>query len=95
MYNIERSLGKQFITMKIKVIVLGSTRKLTNEEEFFVELDSSSTVSDVVQKIGELKPNIKKVLKYLSVSVNNTLVARTHQISDNDEIAIFSRPGGG
>ncbi len=81
--------------MKIKVIILGSTRKFTDEDEFFIELDSMSTVNDVVQKIVELKPNVHKVMKYLSVSVNNTLVARNHQISDNDEIAFFSRPSGG
>jgi molybdopterin converting factor small subunit len=81
--------------MKIKVSILGSTKKYSNEEEFFVELDHLSTVNDVIQKIIELKPNIQSVMKYLSVSVNNTLVAKTHQVSDNDEIALFSRPGGG
>lgn len=81
--------------MKIKVSILGSTRTYTDEEEFFIELDHMSTVSDVVQKIVEIKPDIRKVIKYLSISVNNTLVARTHQVSDNDEITLFSRPGGG
>ncbi|MBA4384480.1 MAG: hypothetical protein C0410_07065 [Anaerolinea sp.] len=81
--------------MKIKVMILGSTRTYTNEEKFFIELDPLSTVNDVIQKIVELEPNLQKVMKYLSISVNNTLVARNHQISDNDEIAIFSRPGGG
>jgi molybdopterin converting factor small subunit len=81
--------------MKIKVNIFGSTRNFTNEEEFFIELDSMSTVNDVVQKIVELKPNVQKVMKYLSVSVNNTLVARNYQVTDNDEIAFFSRPGGG
>jgi molybdopterin converting factor small subunit len=81
--------------MKIKVSILGSTRTYTDEEEFFIEFDDLMTVNDVVLKIVELKPDIRKVIKYLSISVNNTLVARTHQVSDNDEIALFSRPGGG
>jgi molybdopterin converting factor small subunit len=81
--------------MKIKVSILGSTRTYTDEEEFFIEFDDLMTVNDVVLKVVELKPDIRKVIKYLSISVNNTLVARTHQVSDNDEIALFSRPGGG
>lgn len=81
--------------MKINVSILGSTRTYSDEEEFFIELDPLSTVNDVVQKIIEIKPDIQKVMKYLSISVNNTLVARTHQVSDNDKIALFSRPGGG
>ncbi len=81
--------------MKIKVRVFGSTKIHTDEDEFFIELDHLSTVNDVVQKIVELKPNLQNVMKYLSISVNNTLVARNHQVSENDEIALFSRPGGG
>jgi molybdopterin converting factor small subunit len=81
--------------MKIKVSILGSTRTYTDEEEFFIELEHWSTVNDVIQKIVELKPNMRKTMKYLSISVNNTLVARNHQVSENDEIALFSRPGGG
>ncbi|EKD87920.1 MAG: hypothetical protein ACD_35C00143G0002 [uncultured bacterium] len=81
--------------MKITVSILGSTRTYSNEEEFIIELDHLSTVNDVVQKVVELKPNIQKVMKYLSISVNNSLVARNHQVADNDEIAFFSRPGGG
>ena len=78
--------------MKITVSILGSTRTYSNEEEFIIELDHLSTVNDVVQKVVELKPNIQKVMKYLSISVNNSLVARNHQVAD---IAFFSRPGGG
>lgn len=81
--------------MKIKVSFLGSTRSYANEEAFFVELDHLSTVNDALQIIAKEKPNLQKVMKYLSVSVNNTLVARNHQMSDNDEITLFSRPGGG
>ncbi len=81
--------------MKIKVSILGSIRSYTNEDAFYIELDHLSTVNDAIQKVVEVKPDLQRVMKYLSVSVNNTLVARKHLISDNDEITLFSRPGGG
>lgn len=81
--------------MNIKVVFLGSIKSYTSNETLILEIDSVSTVADVVTKVIETQPKIQKMMKYLFVSVNNELVPRTFTVSANDEIAFFTRPGGG
>lgn len=81
--------------MQIKVSFLGSAKNHSSLDEMIIEVEPLSTVTDVVQRIIKVEPSLEKVIKYLFISVNNELVPRNHQVSENDEITLFSRPGGG
>jgi molybdopterin converting factor small subunit len=81
--------------MNVKVSFFGATKAYTNNEVFVLEMGQLSTVADVIQKIIEEQPNTQKIIKFLFVSVNEKLVPRHYHVSDNDEIGLFFRPGGG
>jgi molybdopterin converting factor small subunit len=81
--------------MKINVVFLGSAKSYTDDETIVIEIDALSTVANVVTKVIVTQPRIQKIMKYLFVSVNNELVPRSQIVSENDEIAFFTRPGGG
>lgn len=81
--------------MRIKVSFLGATREYSTNEVLIIEINPPSTVADVLMKIVEKQPKIKNISKYLFISVNNTLVPKNFQVSDDDEIFVFFRSGGG
>jgi molybdopterin converting factor small subunit len=81
--------------MRIKVVFHGSAKNHSSLDEMYIDLEPFSTVADAVQKIIKLHPSLKKVIKYLFISVNNELVPRNHEVLENDELTLFSRPGGG
>jgi molybdopterin converting factor small subunit len=81
--------------MRIKVVFLGATRAYSSDDTITIELDPPSTVADALSKIIEKQPKINNIAKYLFISVNNTLVPRNFCLSDNDEVSLFFRSGGG
>lgn len=81
--------------MRINVSFLGATREYTTDEVLQIEIDSPSTISDILLKIIEMQPKVKTISKFLFTSVNNTLVPKNFSLSDNDEVSLFFRAGGG
>ncbi len=81
--------------MRIKVVFLGATRAYSSDDTFTIEMDPSSTVAEALLKIIEKQPKIEKISKFLFISVNDTLVPRSFSLSDNDEVSLFFRSGGG
>jgi len=81
--------------MRIKVSFEGATREYTTSEVLFINSDPPLTVAEILLKIIENQPRIKKVSKFLFISVNNILVPRNYLLSDNDEVSLFFRAGGG
>jgi len=81
--------------MRIKVVFLGATRDYSTYESIMIDIVPASTVADVLLKIIEKQPKINNISKFLFISVNNTLVPRNFCLSDNDEVQLFFRSGGG
>ncbi len=81
--------------MKIYITCLGSIKKYVTDETFSIEVEDGATVADAIQKVIVEQPGIQKIIKHAFVSVNENLVSRNSQVSDQDRIALFTRPGGG
>jgi len=79
--------------MIVKVKLFATLRKYYPEvplgESFNVTLDSGSTIAQLYEHLRIPEEQIKIIL------VNGLYCERTHVLSDEDEIGIFSPVGGG
>jgi len=79
--------------MIVKVKLFASLRKYYPEvplgESFNVTLDSGSTIAQLYEHLRIPEEQIKITL------VNGLYCERTHVLSDEDEVGIFSPVGGG
>ncbi|MEL7591221.1 MAG: MoaD/ThiS family protein [Anaerolineaceae bacterium] len=81
--------------IKVKVNFSGKVQEYAGEEMTEIQLPVTADVAQFFQVLTERKPKMLEIVKFLFVSVNNTMAPRTLHLEDGDEISLFFRMGGG
>ena len=81
--------------MKIKVSLFASLRELLGKDEVEVDLTSNGTIFDLLEKLKDQFPELKKINYPLLFAINESYCKETDIIKKNDIIAIFPPVSGG
>ena len=81
--------------MKVRVQFFAQLRDLAGGSELQVELSESSTIADLLEKIYELKPQLRAHDATTLVGVGVEFVDRGYQVKSGDAIAIMPPVQGG
>ncbi len=81
--------------MKIKVLAFAHLRELCGAGEFSLELDEGSSGEDLMDILEDKFSGIKKIRKYLKLSMNGAYIGMKTEIEDGSEVAVFPPVSGG
>lgn len=81
--------------INVKVIFSGKVQEYAGEEAAEFQIPDTADLALFFQILIEAKPNMQEIVKFLFVSVNNTMAPRSRLLQDGDEISLFFRMGGG
>lgn len=81
--------------MKVKVKFFGSQRKVVGENEIDIELEEGTTLGELIRRLIERYPELKKLDKSTRMSVNHKSAQRSNLLEDGDEVALFPPVEGG
>jgi len=81
--------------VKVKILLFGQLRELTDHQKIDIELQADATAQDLVGLIGKRFPNTSELLKVTSVSINNEYVAKETDLSEGDLVGLLPPISGG
>ncbi|HZG15394.1 MAG TPA: molybdopterin converting factor subunit 1 [Candidatus Bathyarchaeia archaeon] len=81
--------------MQIKVLLFAALAERANNRELSIELPESSTVEDLLERIGCLHPELSSLLPSCFVSLNQEYASGEQVIQTGDEVAILPPVSGG
>ena len=81
--------------MKVRVQFYAQLRDLAGTPELDVDLAQRSTITQLLERIYELKPALRAHDKSILVSAGVEFVDRNYVVKDRDEIAIMQPVQGG
>lgn len=81
--------------MNITVLCFGPTRDLLGGHEISVTLDEVATVDDLLTVLALRSPTVADLLPHCAVAVGEDMVARTHVLRADDEVALLPPVNGG
>jgi molybdopterin converting factor subunit 1 len=81
--------------MNIKLLFFATLRDAAGGREMDFELESGSTVADLLEKLGRAHPKLAPYLETSLVSVNKEYSPAETALSDEDEVALFPPVSGG
>lgn len=81
--------------MQIRVLLFAALAERANNRELLIEIPEASTVSTLLQQIGDLHPPLAPLLSSCFVSINQEYAAADQTIRAGDEIAILPPVSGG
>jgi MoaD family protein len=81
--------------MKIKVLAFAHLREITGSAEFSLELDEGSSGEDLLNILEDKFPDMKKIRRFLKLSMNGAYIVPKTEITDGSEVAVFPPVSGG
>ena len=81
--------------MKVLVLFFASCRDIVGHREREMTVADGTTVTDLIDTIGDNHPKFRALVPSLMVSVNQDYVERTQALSDGDEVAFIPPVSGG
>ena len=81
--------------MKIKVLAFAHLRELCGAGKFDLDLDEGSSGEDLLNILEKKFPDMKKIRKFLKLSMNGVYISLSTEIEDGSEIAVFPPVSGG
>ena len=81
--------------MKVLVLFFASCRDIVGHRECEITVADGTTVTDLIDTIGDDHPKLRALIPSLMVSVNQDYVERTQALSDGDEVAFIPPVSGG
>lgn len=80
--------------MKIKILAFGIVKDILKGSEIELEVNNSSTVSDLKNNLETTFPEMKKLKSYL-IAVDDEYAENDLVLNSNNEIAIIPPVSGG
>lgn len=80
--------------MRIEVRFWGVTRRLAGCEALALDLAPEATVSDAIERLAA-HGGLAQELDRCAFAIGSSLVARTHELADGDELAVLPPVSGG
>ncbi|MDQ3395134.1 MAG: molybdopterin converting factor subunit 1 [Bacteroidota bacterium] len=77
-----------------KILLFGITREIIGDRQITLQSPAQAKVKDLLNQLKEDYPALKK-LKSLVIAVNDEYAQETHELADNDEIALIPPVSGG
>jgi MoaD family protein len=95
--------------MKVRVQYLGFIKNMLNKNEDHIELEESTSLSDLLNKLAEIygasfrkevyEPEVKKIKTGFSVTINGRFIGQVGglnaKLSDGDHVILMSLMTGG
>ena len=81
--------------MRLRVLFFASIREKLRQGEAMYSLPDGATVSELIDHLCREHPSLADVRRSLSVAVNHEYVEPTHELADNDEVALIPPVSGG
>jgi len=95
--------------MKVRVQYLGFIKNMLNKNEDHIELEESTSLSDLLNKLAEIygasfrkevyEPEVKKIKTGFSVTINGQFIGQVGgldaKLSDGDHVILMSLMTGG
>lgn len=81
--------------MKISVLLFAHLKEMVGSDKVELELEEGSVGSDILDRLEELYPEIKKQRGFMMLSLNNEYMAKTDPVVAGSEIAVFPPVSGG
>jgi molybdopterin synthase catalytic subunit len=79
--------------MQVRVLPFGFLKESFGSDAFVVELESGSTVADLLRHVG--KGGVAANLRGVAVSVNAEYAGTSHVLSEDDEVGLLPPVSGG
>lgn len=73
----------------------GVLRGVTSREDEFLSLEMPSTVQDILDRLTDLHPDLKKHLDSCAVAIDNTVVNSSFAVGPGTTMALLPPVGGG
>ena len=81
--------------MKIHVHLYAQLRDIAGVSDFSVTVPKAASVTDVLEKLYELKPTLRAHDKSILVGSGTDFVERTHVLFEDEELAVMPPVQGG
>lgn len=92
LYAINQLHDTLFMTILVKLFALG--RELIGKNELSIQLQSGSTVQDVLDQLGCDYQDFSRLSSFM-IAVNMEYTEASHILQDGDEVAIIPPVSGG
>lgn len=80
---------------KVRVLYFANARDATGKQLETVQLDSSITAGELLDRIVESHPGLKPLRSSLRLSVNREVATDDLRVRDGDEVAVLPPVAGG
>jgi molybdopterin synthase sulfur carrier subunit len=87
--------NKVVSTIKVRVLYFAQVREATGIREENVFLEKQSTLANLVSKIEENHPSIRRVKDNILLAVNCNIAGKNLSLQEGDQIAVFPPVSGG
>jgi len=83
------------LSEKVRVLYFAIARDATGRNSETVQLDSSISAGELLNRIVESHPALGPLRSALRLSVNRELVSEDRRVHDGDEVAVLPPVAGG
>ncbi len=81
--------------MVLSVKIFSLLREQFGADSLDIQVDNGSRVGEIVDRLCEQYPELKKYMSFARIAVNCTYVDTDEVVSDGDEVAILLPVSGG
>ncbi len=81
--------------ISIKIKFFAYARELVGRKDITVEMNSGSTVKDLMEHVLTKYPSLKEISNHIIIAVNKNTCTSDRRLKDGDQVAILPPVSGG